>query len=116
MITSKISTGNQPKPGSACSITLPRSLIKANEHINMKEMKAVEQAFLHWAVHWKEKRVICDVDNRAVFHGLENRTIRGASMEVLRRCLLLAAEYDIEIKARWVPTEENALADALSRC
>jgi len=36
-------------------------------------------------------------------------------MNVLRRCLLLATEYDLEIDARWIPTGDNMLADALSR-
>jgi len=36
-------------------------------------------------------------------------------MEVLRRCLLLAAEYDLELEAEWISTNANALADALSR-
>jgi len=36
-------------------------------------------------------------------------------MQVLRRCLLLAIEWDLEIEARWIPTKENTLADALSR-
>ena len=36
-------------------------------------------------------------------------------MNVLRRCLLLASEYDLDLEARWVSTRENALADALSR-
>jgi len=35
-------------------------------------------------------------------------------MTVFRRCLLLATEYDLEIKSRWIPTNDNALADALS--
>ena len=55
------------------------------------------------------------VDNRAIAHGMANRTIRGASMAILRRCMLLAAEFDLELEARWIPTKENALADALSR-
>ena len=103
-----------PKPGSAFSIALPLSLTHANEHINMKEMRAVEQALLHCGPRWKGRRVICHVDNCAVFHALENRTIRGASMEVLQRCLLLATEYDLEIEAKGIPTKENALADVLS--
>lgn len=114
-LTSKIWTRNQPKPSSAFSITLHRSMMRVNEYINTKKMRADEQPFLHWGVEWKGKRVICHVDNQAVFHVLENRTIRGASMELLRRCLLLAAEYDIEIEVRWIPTKENALADMLSR-
>ena len=36
-------------------------------------------------------------------------------MTVLRRCLLLAAECDLELEATWISTKENALADALSR-
>ena len=55
------------------------------------------------------------IDNRAVVHALENLTIRGATMNVLRWCLLLAIELDLEIDARWIPTNENGLADALSR-
>ena len=66
-----------PNPGSAFSITLPTSVIRAREHINTKEMRAVEQALLHWGQKWKDKRVIVHVDNRAVFHTLGNRTIRG---------------------------------------
>jgi len=54
-------------------------------------------------------------DNRAVSHGLVNGTIRGASMTVLRWCLLLATEYDLELEPIWISTNENALADVLSR-
>ena len=36
-------------------------------------------------------------------------------MDVLRRCLLLAAEYDLEIDVNWISTHENTLADMLSR-
>jgi len=36
-------------------------------------------------------------------------------MHVLRRCLLLATEYDLDLEVRWTSTKENALADALSR-
>jgi len=78
------------KPGSAFSIALPLSLTHTNEHINTKELRAVEQALLFWGPKWKGRQVICHVDNRTVFDALENRTIRGASMEVPQRCLLLA--------------------------
>ena len=88
-----------PRPGSAFFITLPRSVTRAREHTNTKRMRAVEQALLHWGRKWKGKRVIVHLNNRAVFHALENRTIRGNSMDVLRRCLLLATEYDLEIEA-----------------
>ena len=78
-------------------------------------MRAVEQVLLYWASMWKGKTLVMHVDNRAVAHGIANQTIRGGSMQVLRRWLLLASEYDLEVEALWVPTKENALADALSR-
>ena len=104
----------EPQRGAAFSISLPRYITRTREHINTKEMRAVEQALLHWGRTWKHHRVVIHTDNRAVAHGIENRTIRGASMDVLRRCLLLAAENDLEIEVKWISTKENSLADALS--
>ena len=103
-----------PRPGSAFSITLPTSVTCAREDINTKQIRAVEQPLLHWGRKWKEKCLIVHVDNQAVFHTLENWTIRGNSMDVLLRCLLLATEYNLEIEARWISTKENPLPDALS--
>ena len=36
-------------------------------------------------------------------------------MDVLRYCLLLAAEYDLGIEVNWISTHGNTLANALSR-
>jgi len=106
---------SSPQSGSAFSIALPRYLARANEHINTKELHALEQALLYWGDQWRGTKVLMHIDNRAVMYELENLTIRGNSMDVLRRCLLLAAYFDLEIEPRWIPTNENGLADALSR-
>lgn len=108
-------TRPHPLPGMAFSINLPRHLRRTREHINTKEMRAVEQALLYWGQAWRRKRIVMHIDNRAVAYAIENRTIRGESMNVLRRCLLLASEYDLEIDSKWIPTNDNTLADALSR-
>ena len=105
----------QPQPGKAFSIPLPRHIWRKQEHINTKELRAVEQSLLHWGKRWQATRVVMHIDNRAVVYVLDNRTIQGASMSVLRRCLILAAEYDLDIEARSILTKENVLADALSR-
>ena len=94
---------------------LPRPIQLRQEHINTKEMRAVEQGLLRWGRIWKGARVISHIDNQAVVHGIANHTIRGNTMDVLRRCLLLASKHDIEFLPCWIPTEENILADALSR-
>ena len=75
--------GQQPEPDAAFSISLPSYIARAREHINTKEMRAVEQALLYWGRQWRGSKVIMHVDNRAVAHGLENQTIRGAPMNVL---------------------------------
>jgi len=113
--TSREQEDTYPRPGSAFSIALPRYLAQANEHINTKELRAVEQALLYWGERWRGTKVLMHIHNRAVVYWLENLTMRGRSMDVLRRCLLLAANYDLESEPRWIPTHENGLADALSR-
>ena len=75
----------------------------------------VEQVLLYWGREWKGKLLVIHVDNQGVAYGLANRTIRGAPMRILKRCLLLVTKYDLDLEARWVSTTENALADALSR-
>ena len=108
-------SGQQPEPDAAFSTSLPSYIARAREHINTKEMRAVEQPLLYWRRQWRGSKIIMHVDNRAVAHGLEKQIIRGAPMDVLRRCLLLAAEYDLDLEARWIPTRENPLADVRSR-
>ena len=99
----------------AFALALPRHIENKREHIHTKEMRAVEQGLLHWGRLWKGARVSMHIDNRGVVYGIENQSIRGSTMEVLRRCLLLASKWDIELCPTWIPTTENALADALSR-
>ena len=76
-------------------------------------MPAVEQALFYWGSGWRRTKVIIYIDNRAVVHALEDLTIRGATMNVLRRCLLQATELELAIDACWIPPNENQLADAL---
>ena len=78
-------------------------------------MRAIEQGLLRWGRIWKGARVISHIDNQAVVPGIANLTIRGNTMDVLRRCLLLASKHNIEPHPCWIPTEENILTDALSR-
>ena len=77
-------------------------------------MRGVEQVLLYWAPIWKGKTLVMHVDNRAVAHGIANWTIRGGSMQVLKRCLLLASEYDLEVEALWVPTKDYYTQHAAS--
>ena len=99
----------------AFMLALPRYMYSKQEHINTKEMRAVEQGLLRWGRHWRGAKVSLYIDNQAVVQGISNQSIRGNTMGVLRRCLLRASKWDIELRPTWIPTKENILADALSR-
>ena len=75
----------------------------------------MEQGLLRWGRIWKGAKVSMYIDNQAVVHGIANQSMRGKTMETLRRCLLMASRWDIELSPSWIPTKDNALADALSR-
>lgn len=49
------------------------------------------------------------------FDGLTHHTLRREANSPLRKILLLAAEHDIKTIPRWIPSQQNGLADALSR-
>ena len=96
-------------------LAIPRHMQRQQEHINTKEMRAVEQGLLRWGHLWRGSRLTLYIDNQAVVYAIANQTIRGRTMDVLRRCLLLASKHDIELSPSWIPTTHNELADALSR-
>ena len=84
-------------------------------HINVKEMLAIRFALKKWSAELSNCSLLIHCDNSAVVGGIRQKTSRGELMTVLRRTLLVAAQFDIELMIKWIPSEENALADALSR-
>jgi hypothetical protein len=102
----------------AFSVALPRHLLQRRpaEHINTRELRAVEQCLLHWGHSWAGHSILFHVDNTVALHGINNGTTRGEPMKILRRLLLLAATFQVhDLQAVWISSEDNALADALSR-
>jgi hypothetical protein len=85
------------------------------KHINWKEMFAILHALILWHKEWIHGSVDIACDNTAVVNGINNRSIRGPAIRPLRTILLIAAVFDIEIKAHWISSEENVIADAASR-
>src|SRR5271169_56840 len=101
------------KPMKMFSTRMPRR--HRTKHINYKEMFAILYAFAEWCDDWKGQSVNIHCDNDAVVKGVNKSTIRGAAIHPLQSLLLLAATRDIVVRATWIPTKENAIADALSR-
>jgi hypothetical protein len=54
-------------------------------------------------------------DNEAVVAALAKGSIKGQPISPLRQIAMHIAVHDIELHCMWIPTKENALADALSR-
>ena len=81
------------------------------KHINFKEMFTILYAFDEWGDEWKGDAVNVKCDNSPVVNGINKKSICGSAIEPLQR-LLLAAIYDIAVRATWIPMEENAITDA----
>jgi ribonuclease HI len=78
-------------------------------------MYAVFHALLLWHKRWEHGKLQLFCDNEAVVDGINKKSIRGPAIHPLQSILLIAAVFGIELVACWIPTEENMIADALSR-
>ena len=97
----------------AFSTRIPRR--HRQKHINWKEAYAVLFALAKWGEELAGCQVTIMCDNDAIVQAINKRSIRGDAINPLQLIFLTAALYDIEVQARWLPSEENWIADALSR-
>jgi hypothetical protein len=88
---------------------------QCNSHINVLEVLAIADAFAKWASHWQHGTVHVHTDNTVALAGLKNKSLVGPANLLLRQLLTQAASFDIHLQSLWLPSAENALADALSR-
>lgn len=89
--------------------------ISAPTHINIHELEAILLAFQEWGQSWSQSELVVYTDSTTAFDGFTRQTLRGKANKPLREILLLAAEHDINITPRWITSQQNGLADALSR-
>ena len=84
--------------------------------ISKKEMLAVMAAVKHWFVDLANLKVKIFVDNQAVV-ALLNRGITKSPFlaSCLREIIFFLAKYNIEIRAEYIPSRDNKLADLCSR-
>ena len=84
--------------------------------ITKKEMLAVMAAIKHWFVELANLKVCIFVDNMAVVSLLNYGITRAPFLAAcLREIQFFLARFNIEIKAQYVPSKENCLADLCSR-
>lgn len=85
-------------------------------HINHKELLSVLLAARRWCHLWAHSRVIIHTDSMVAKAILNKGTTRNtAVMPVLRQLFWLAATYNFDLTAVYLPGKLNDRADAISR-
>ena len=85
------------------------------KHINWKELYAVYYALLSWYESFSNGRLIILCDNTTAVSAINKRSSCQSLTTPLQALLLIAALFNIDLVAQWIPTDQNSVADALSR-
>jgi len=85
-----------------------------SKHINFREMFAILHTFLLWHNLWANGRVRIASDSSVIVDAINKCSIKGPVIRPLQSILLIAAVFDIDLMAFWIPSEENIVADAVS--
>ena len=78
-------------------------------------MFAILHAFLLWHNLWANRRVHIASNSSVIVDAINKHSIKGPAIRPLQSILLIAAVFDIDLMAFWIPSEENIVADAVSR-
>ena len=80
------------------------------------EIFPVYVAIRIWFPHLSNKRILFHVDNSAVVQVLNTATSKSARvMHIVRKLVLLNLQHNITIKAQYIPSKSNSIADSISR-
>jgi len=88
------------------------------KHITFKELHAVVHAveLFGRGARWEDREIVVNTDNTEVAAAAQTGYIKHvASQSLLRRLWLSAAAGRFRISTIWLPSNDNGLADALSR-
>ena len=84
--------------------------------ITKKEMLTVMAAVKHWFADLKNLKVRIYVDNQACMALLNYGITKSPFLaDCLRKLTFFLVKYNIELKAEYVPSKQNVLADLCSR-
>lgn len=106
--------GSQLSPLARFSVAVPDE--ERGGNIMTLEASAVLHALQLWGERLEDLHVTAHIDNQAVAEALVRGRIRHRSTQrVIRHIFTLVHNHRISLSIRWVPSAENAAADALSR-
>ena len=97
----------------AFSARVPRS--HRGRHIDWKEAYAIVFAFAQWSALWHNCLVEIHCDNQTIVSAIKSQSIRGPAIDLLQALFLVTTLDNIKIQATWLSSQDNWIADALSR-
>ena len=82
----------------------------------MKELLPILMAALAWGRAWCGQKVLCHCDNQVVVAAIQSRSSAQPQIMHLLRCLFfIEALSNFSLVAEYITSEDNSVADALSR-
>ena len=94
----------------------PKFIVKKQLHINALELLSIVVCLKLWAEFFRGLKLLIYCDNASSVTVLNTGACRNTFMQsCLREICFISATYEFEIKGQHVPSEENRLADLLSR-
>ena len=89
---------------------------RKDKSINWREIEAVAVAAATWGHQWQGKRVIFHCDNDCIVQVVNSGTCRSPEiMDLVRTLFFISARHEFSIHCQYINTNDNVLADALSR-
>lgn len=101
-----------------CIHLIPSPVIPCSDqdNINVYELYPIYWAIVRWAEYMSKKRVVFTCDNMQVCYMIKTgRSVNKTCMDWLKRIFWLTIEFDIELESVYIPSEQNCVADSLSR-
>ena len=81
------------------------------------ELYPVVVAILIWGQSLANLRILFHIDNQAVVHIVNKQTSKSPEvMTLVRKLVLNTLLFNITLKAQYINTKSNAIADSISRC
>ena len=88
----------------------------STQHITLLELYPIVASLHAWAHTLRNKRILFFTDNLALVHIINQTSSRDPKiMVLLRRLVIIAMQFNIHFRSKWLPGCTNVLPDLLSR-
>lgn len=84
--------------------------------MTLLELFPVVAAIVTWAKVFSNKKVLFHIDNQAVVQIVKTQTCKSERvMNLVRHLVMVMLTHNISVKATYIPSSQNIIADSLSR-